>query len=537
MAALDGRGVLGPEQRESDIARTASEVFDVVVVGAGVTGAGAALDAAARGLSVVLIDSHDIAFGTSSRSGKTLHGGLRYLQQLNFSLVREASHERNLLVSRLAPYLATPTPFLIPMERRIVSRSFYGAGVALYDILGGLHPAVPRHRHLGMAATEAIAPSLRRDRMVGGIQYYDALVDDARLTMVLARTAASFGAAVIPDAPVVGMVKTKQRITGVVFTDGATGETHEVAARVVVNATGVWSEALQELGGESRVKVRPAKGIHILVPGDRIHSSSGLLARAEDSVIVARPWADGRFWIIGTTDTPYSGAREEPVATEDDVDYLLAQINGRIAPELGRDDIVGRYAGLRPLVTGSAKSTAKLSRDHAVMDGPPGLVSVVGGKYTTYRVMAADVIDRAAGQLGFEAPASRTHGLPLLGVDPSAGGQVDRRGLAGRYGTLVADIAGLIDSDSTLGEALPGGDGVLRAEIHYAASHEGARTLQDALARRTHIAIQTRDHGRAAAEPAAAIMGSVLGWNASEQGAQVATYAEIIRMENGETSK
>lgn len=531
----NAEGLLGPAQREADLAAIDAQVFDLVIIGAGVTGSGAALDAAARGLKVALLESHDIAFGTSSRSGKTLHGGLRYLQQLNFSLVREAAHERNLLISRVAPYLATPTPFLIPMERHLVSRGYYGAGVALYDVLGGRKPAVPRHRHLGRASTEAIAPVLRRDRMVGGIQYYDALVDDARLTLVLARTAASLGALVLTDAPVTSLTRSGGRVSGVTFRDGATGESHSIEARVVINATGVWSEAVQELGGESRVRVRPAKGIHILVPGDRIESSSGLLARAEDSVIVARPWAEGRFWIIGTTDTPYSDDREKPVATENDIDYLLAQINEWIAPEITRADIVGRYAGLRPLVTGSAKSTAKLSRDHAVIDGPAGLVSVVGGKYTTYRVMAADVVDRAVRQLERSVPASRTQNLPLLGVDPAATGPVDRHGLAGRYGTLTADIARLIESDETLGQPLPGGDGVLGAEVHYATSAEGARTLGDTLARRTHIAIQTRDHGLAAAIPVAEIMGSILGWDAERQKSEVLTYIATIANENGES--
>ena len=531
----NARGILGPSQRADDLARSNSQIFDLVIVGAGVTGAGAALDAAARGLKVALLESEDIAFGTSSRSGKTLHGGLRYLQQLNFSLVREAAHERNLLISRVAPYLATPTPFLIPMEKPLVSRSFYGAGVTLYDALGGFRPAVPRHRHLSRKSTEAIAPSLRPDRMVGGIQYYDALVDDARLTLVLARTAASLGAVVLTDAPVTSLVTSNGRISGVTFVDGASGLTHQIEARVVINATGVWSEAVQELGGESRVKVRPAKGIHILVPADRITASSGLLARAHDSVIVARPWADGRFWIIGTTDTPYDGDREKPVATEADVTYLLDQINQWIEPQIRREDIIGRYAGLRPLVTGSAKSTVKLSRDHAVIDGPPGLVSVVGGKYTTYRVMGADAVDRASRQLDRSVPSSRTRDLPLLGVDPAAGSSVDRHGLAGRYGTLTADIAGLIDSDQSLGEPLVGGDGVLRAEIHYAASAEGARSLEDALARRTHIAIQTRDHGAAAAEPTAEIMGLILGWDADRRATEVATYLSKTRYENGET--
>jgi glycerol-3-phosphate dehydrogenase len=536
VSAIDpSASTLGPEQRAADVARTSTQSFDLVIVGAGVTGAGAALDASSRGLSVALVDSHDIAYGTSSRSGKTLHGGLRYLEQLNFSLVREAAHERNLLVSTVAPYLANPTPFLIPLAIPFASRAFYGAGVTLYDALGGLHPAVPRHRHFSKTATTRLAPSLSQDHLVGGIRYYDAIVDDARLTMLLARTARSLGATVITGARVTSLQRAGGRVSGVECVDRETGESFAIAARVVINATGVWSEEVQELGAASRVRVRPAKGVHAVIPGDRIDAKTGILARAGDSVVVARPWADGRFWIIGTTDTPYAGDRENPVASDEDIDYLLDAVNQWIAPGLTPEDVVGRYAGLRPLVTGSAKSTAKLSRDHAVMDGPPGLVSIVGGKYTTYRVMAADVVDRAARQLDESVPPSRTGALPLLGVDPTAGSSPDRAGLAGRYGTLVGEISSLIANDAVLGTPLPGGDGVLKAEILYAAAAEGARTLQDALARRTHIAIQTRDHGKEAAGPAADLLGGVLGWNSARRKAEIGNYLSWIAAENGES--
>jgi glycerol-3-phosphate dehydrogenase len=524
-------GRLGPAERAAAIARAHNHRFDVVVVGGGVTGAGAALDAASRGLSVALVEARDLASGTSSRSGKTLHGGLRYLQQLNFSLVRQAAHERNLLVSTLAPYLAHPTRFLIPLEIPLISRGFYGAGVALYDLMGGLSTPLPRHRHLGRARTLRTMPALRPDRVRGGIQYSDAIVDDARLTMVLARTAAANGAVVITGAPVTGMTRSGGRVTGVSVRDTETGDEFDIAAGVVINAAGVWAEDVQELGGESGVRMRPAKGIHLVVPADRIESATGLIAKTADSVLVVRPWAQGRFWIIGTTDTPYSEGRDDPTATQTDVDYLLGEINGWLTRPLGEADVLSTYAGLRPLVTGGAKSTAQLSRDHSVLDGPDGLVTVVGGKYTTYRAMAKDAVQHAIAQLGIPVPDSQTARMPLVGVGavgPASFAEGDLLRLGERYGSLLGELDGMVRVDPTLADLLVPGEPTLGVEVAYAASHEGGRGLDDVLTRRTHIAMETADHGAAAAPAAARILGPILGWDNARTTAETEKYLALI---------
>jgi glycerol-3-phosphate dehydrogenase len=540
---------LGPEERAANLAAAGSKVFDIVVVGAGVTGAGAALDAAARGLGVILVEAHDIASGTSSRSGKTLHGGLRYLQQLNFSLVREAARERDLLVTRLAPYLARPTPFLVPLRRRLVSRGYYGAGVLLYDLVGAREHPLPRHRHLSRRGTLRVAPALRTERLVGGIQYHDAIVDDARLTLVLARTAAAYGAVVLTGTPAVGLLEEGGRVTGVTVHDADGGTDIAIRAHAVINATGVWSESLQELAGAARVKVRPAKGVHLVVPGDRIRSTTGLITPTADSVLVTRPWAGGRFWIVGTTDTPYEEDFDHVHATASDVDYLLEELNGWIAPGIGRDDIVSTYAALRPLVaaatprSGEAGGTAAISRDYTVIDQPAGLVTIVGGKLTTYRVMAAAAVDHAARRLPFTAPPSPTTRLPLLGThDPSPGadGPAPQVGLpdatlarlAGRYGGLLPELLALIAAQPDLAEPLAGAGAVLRAEIRYAATHEGARSLDDALTRRTNVAIETWDHGAAAAPEAADLLSDVLGWSGERQQSEVDDFRALKKETN-----
>jgi glycerol-3-phosphate dehydrogenase len=446
--------------------------------------------------------------------------------------VRQAAHERNLLVSTLAPYLAHPTRFMIPLEVPLVSRGFYGAGVALYDLMGGLSTPLPRHRHLGRDRTLRTMPALRPDRVRGGIQYSDAIVDDARLTMVLARTAAANGAVVITGAPVTGMTRSGGRVTGVSVRDTETGDEFDIAAGVVINAAGVWAEDVQELGGESGLRMRPAKGIHLVVPADRIESTTGLIAKTADSVLVVRPWAQGRFWIIGTTDTPYSEGRDDPTASRTDVDYLLGEINGWLTRPLGETDIVSTYAGLRPLVTGGAKSTAQLSRDHSVLDGPEGLVTVVGGKYTTYRAMARDAVEHAIAQLGIPVPNSQTARMPLVGtgdVGPASFAEGALLRLGERYGSLLGELDGMVRAEPALADRLVPGEPTLGVEVAYAASHEGGRSLDDVLTRRTHIAMETADHGASAAPAAARILGPILGWDDARTTAETENYLALIQ--------
>ncbi|MGO9958273.1 MAG: glycerol-3-phosphate dehydrogenase/oxidase [Solirubrobacteraceae bacterium] len=556
---VSDRGRLGPEQQAEHLARLGAERFDVIVIGAGATGAGAALDAATRGLSVALLEAGDLAAGTSSRSGKTLHGGLRYLEQGNVRLVREAAHERNLAVERLCPHLTRPTPFLFALHKGAPERAYIGAGVALYDLLGGARSSqMPWHRHLSRRGALRTCPALDPRRLTGAVQYYDAIFDDARHAMLLARTAVRYGAALATGHRVVEVLRPGGRIAGVRAIDAETGASLEVSGRRVINAAGVWADLVQELGGERQVDVQPSKGIHLVVPRERIPAASGIVTRSADSVVFMRPWND-RFWIIGTTDTPWAYARDEAVATAADIDYLLTEVNAWLADPLTRADVIGVYAGVRPLIRtpgAGGGSTAMLSRDHAVLPGPEGMFTIVGGKYTTYRRMAEDVVDAAAG--GLDRPArgldgsaigsigsigaSVTARTPLLGAEgwEALMRQRDRLALRtglhthtihrllGRYGALLDDLVDLIADRPELAEPLPGAAPYLAAEIVYAATHEGARTLQDVLERRTHIAIETRDRGSAAAETAAELAGGVLGWSADRRRREVAAHRARI---------
>lgn len=513
------------------------QTFDVVVIGGGVTGAGTALDAASRGLSVAMLEAGDLASGTSSRSGKTFHGGLRYLQQLNFSLVRQASHERNLMVDRLCPHLAWPTPFLFPLSHRVWERVYMGAGVLLYDLLGGARPTgMPGHRHLMKHAALRAMPSLNADRVTGAVQYYDVIFDDARHTLTVARTAAQYGALIGTRLEVTGMLRDGHHIVGVLARDHETGQELEVRGRCVINAAGAWADLVQQLAGAAQLEVRPAKGVHIIVPADRVDSHTGFIAPTADSVLVVRPW--WQYWIIGTTDTPWDYDRNDPVANASDINYLLTEINRWLRTPLALDDIVGVYAGVRPLISGRDKTTAALSRDHAVLENPEGLLTIVGGKYTTYRVMARDVMDAAARQLGGSVPPSVTAMTPLLGATgwhvlrnqqqqlaTKTGLHLQRIDhLLRRYGSLVSELFDLLAGRPELARPIEGAPAYLEVEAVYAASHEGALHLDDVLARRTHIAMEMRDHGLLAARRVAQLAGEVLGWDSARRAWEVAHY-------------
>jgi glycerol-3-phosphate dehydrogenase len=407
--------------RRRSLRRMADEVFDVVVVGGGVTGCGAALDAASRGLSVALIEQRDFAAGTSSRSSKLIHGGLRYLEQMDFHLVREALRERALLLSRLAPHLVRPVPFLYPLQDPFIERAYVGSGILMYDNMAGAR-AVPRHRHLTRRGALGLCPALKSDALAGGIQYYDGQVDDARHTLTVARTAAQFGAAIATSARVTGFLREGERVVGVRVHDLEGGEEIEVHAQQVVNATGVWLDDLQELVGRGRIHVRASKGVHLVVPRDRIPSDTGLILRTEKSVLFVIPW--GRHWIIGTTDTDWNLDKAHPAASRADIDYLFDHVNAVLTNPLTHADVEGVYAGLRPLLAGESEATSKLSREHAVSQPVPGLVSVAGGKYTTYRVRAKDTIDAVARSLdravGHAQPAAGGRGGRPGDVEPPA---------------------------------------------------------------------------------------------------------------------
>jgi glycerol-3-phosphate dehydrogenase len=531
---------LGPDHRTASVARMAAEHFDIVIVGGGVTGTGAALDAATRGLRVALIEAIDYAAGASSKSSKLIHGGLRYLEMLDFGLVREALTERGLLLTRLAPHLVRPVPFLWPLTHRVWERPYVGAGMLLYDTMGGRR-AVPRARHLSRTGALALAPALRPDALVGGVQFYDAQEDDARMVACLARTAAEHGATLATRVRMDSLVRRSGRVIAVRATDLLTMTGLEITAGHVVLATGAWtSTAAGTSAGELRV--RPSKGVHIVVPRDRIAMDTGLLTRTEKSVLFVIPW--GEHWLIGDTDTEWAFDPGHPVASRADIDYLLAKVNRMLREPINADDIEGVFAGLRPLVAAGSgdADTTRLSREHSVDTSVPGLSVIAGGKYTTYRIMARDLIDAAVWDQSSPAPASRTDQVPLTGAVgyaelwaargelATASGlpvtQIER--LLGRYGSDITDLLDLMAARPALKETVPGAAPYLGAEIVYACTHEGAIRLDDVLARRTRVTIETRDRGTAAAPRAAALMAAELAWDETKTAAEVTRYDEMI---------
>ncbi|RZT84489.1 glycerol-3-phosphate dehydrogenase [Pseudonocardia sediminis] len=538
---------LSPQARTGALRAMGSGELDVLVVGGGVVGSGAALDAATRGLSVGLVDARDFASGTSSRSSKLIHGGLRYLEMLDFRLVAEALQERGLLIQHLAPHLVRPVPFVYPLKHHVWERFYAGAGVALYDTLGllsGRSRGLPHHRHLTRAGARRVVPSLRKDALVGALEYYDAQVDDARHTMMIARTAAAYGAHVATRARVVGLLKDSGRVVGATVQDLESGERIDVRAKQVINATGVWTDETQGLANErGQFKVRASKGIHLVVPRDRIRGDAGLILRTEKSVLFVIPW--GRHWIIGTTDTDWDLDKAHPAASAADIEYLLKHVNGVLEQPLTHEDVEGVYAGLRPLLSGESEATSKLSREHAVATPVPGLVVVAGGKYTTYRVMAKDAVDAAVHSLDAKVPESCTEDVPLLGAEGYSALRNSTQLLAarsglhpariehllGRYGSLIDEVLDLLVEDPTLAEPLTGADDYLRAEAVYGASHEGARHLEDLLARRTRISIETFDRGEGAAEEVARLVAPVLGWDDEQIAREVDHYRKRVQAE------
>lgn len=536
-------GRLGTANREEAWQRLGSETFDLVVVGGGVVGAGTALDAATRGLRVALVEARDLAAGTSSRSSKLFHGGLRYLEQLEFGLVREALRERELMLTLLAPHLVKPVSFLYPLTHRIWERPYTAAGLFLYDSMGGAR-SVPGQKHLSRAGALRMVPALKRSALIGGIRYFDAQADDARHTMTVARTAAHYGAVIRTSTQVTGFIREADRVSGVRIRDVEDGRSLEINANAVINCTGVWTDELQKLSGSrGRFRVRASKGVHIVVPRDRIVSESGLILRTEKSVLFVIPWRN--HWIVGTTDTEWNLDLAHPAATKHDIDYILEHVNSVLATPLTHDDIEGVYAGLRPLLAGESEETSKLSREHAVARVAPGLVAIAGGKYTTYRVMAADAVDAASADLPGRLQPSITDKVPLLGADGyhALVNQVDQLGarhglhpyrvrhLLDRYGSLVHEVLELAADRPELLRPLTAAPDYLQVEIVYAASHEGALHVEDTLARRTRISIEYPHRGVDCAEQVAGLMGEVLGWSEETVKREVELYNARVEAE------
>lgn len=526
------------------------EGLDVLVIGGGVTGAGIALDAATRGLRTGIVEARDWSQGTSSRSSKLVHGGLRYLYQLDFKLVAEALKERGLLLTTIAPHLVKAQPFLWPLRTPVIERAYSAVGVGMYDalaVLGAHGKTVPLQRHYSRKGAKQLFPGIREDALCGAIRFYDARVDDSRLVIDLVRTAAGLGTLAASRTELTELLKDPAgRVVGAVLTDLETGTTRTVKTRRIINATGVWTQQTQRLGGAGGLKVLASKGIHILVPRERIDATTGIFLRTEKSVLFIIPWQ--RYWVIGTTDTAWHEDLAHPVATSADIDYILEHANTVLADPLTRDDIIGTYAGLRPLLqpgTMDESQSTKISREHTVTQIAPGLVSIAGGKLTTYRVMAEDAVDFVLGKERATATPSRTTTTPLVGAEGLAGveAQADRiaaeRGwtadrlehLLGRYGAELPTLLAMIDEDPALAEPLPEAEAYLAAEVAFAVTHEGALHLEDIVNHRVRLAMETPDRGISALPGIAAVAADRLGWDDATRGLEISSYERQARAE------
>lgn len=531
----------------------ASGPLDALVIGGGVVGAGTALDLVSRGLRVGLVEAHDWAYGTSSRSSKLIHGGLRHLELFQFGLVRESLRERTLLLDRIAPHLVRRVPFLYPLHHHAAERAYVGAGLLLYDGMArvpGQPRALPHHRHLALRSVKRVAPGLATERVTGGVQYYDAETDDARFVVTLVRTAAAYGAQVASRAAATALMTEDDRVVGARVRDDLTGTEHEIRARVVISATGIWTDRTLALLDPPTAPrpVTASKGIHVIVPRDRIRSSTGVVTRSGSSVLFLIPW--GRFWIIGTTDTPWHHELERPAVSASDIDALLTVMNTHLATPLTRADVVGSWAGLRPLAVASGRrrdgvAASPLSSERHVSSPRPGLVVAAGGSFTTYRVLAARAGDLAGRQLGGLIEPSVTARLSLVGADGyharwnqrhllarQAGLRVGRvEHLLNRYGSLADDLLRLMVEQPELRQTVTGAEDYLAAELVYAATHEGALHLTDILGRRTGIALEARDWGVSAAPLAAHLVADRLGWDERETTHQISVYLRRVEAE------
>jgi glycerol-3-phosphate dehydrogenase len=539
---------LSSSVRTHNLALLENEQFDVLVIGGGVTGAGVALDAVARGYKVALVEKVDFASGTSSKSTKLVHGGIRYLPNFDFALVHEALVERGTLL-RNAPYLVQPVGFVLPLyegDRHPVGLPFTtpgGIGLGLimdiglwmYDLMAGMFAGsrgVKRHRRLSRNKVMELAPALVTDRLKEGFMYYDAQTNDARLTLALIRTAAQFGATVANYAEVTSFVTENGKVSGAHVRDQLGNQDITVRARHIVNATGVFSEQIEELAGyEPQVQVKPSKGVHLVFSCEdvKLGNDAIVLPETDDRrILFLVPWESRA--IFGTTDTG-SGDLDHPTATQEDIAYLLNHLKRYLSVQLTEDNIISVYAGYRPLLSsrGTGHSTAKLSRTHAVLQSPSGLVTIVGGKLTTYRRMAQDTVDVLSRRDG-SSPIHPTQNLPLQG---SAGWlarqrDVEVKGLAlglspqtikhlRHYGSEALALLKLIEDDVELGRRLIDDLPFIRAEVIYACRHEMAMTPYDVLARRTSIMLEDRQRGMDSLEDVVALMAIEHNWSSEQQ--------------------
>ena len=554
--SADVRRARGPAWRQEAVRALADERFDVLIVGGGIVGAGALLDATSRGLRAALVEQRDIASGTSGRSSRLIHGGLRYLEQLHFGLVYEALQERARLL-RLAPHLVRLEPFLFPVYGiPLLHQGFYGSGIFLYDLLGARRDG-GFARHLRPSSALEWAP-FRRRGLTGAIVYHDGVEDDARLALAVLRTATAGGAVAATRLRAEQPLLDGERLIGAVVKDLVANERFEVRAERVIDATGVWAAdpkaRFAELEGGERFV--PSRGSHIVIRRDRLPAEGGMTLRVPGRVVFIIPWPG--HWIIGTTDHADTRRPEEVSAPDADIDELLETVNRQIEVDLTRGDIVGTYAGMRPLVGDPGGSTVKASREHRVAADASGLVRISGGKYTTYRVMARDVVDVSLGRTEARKRRSKTGDLPLVGAAPrdeldqiatslvrplrdaaAARGEtratwperVARR-LADRYGREAPDVVTLARE---LNLATPLGERIdhLHAEVAWAARRELALSIDDVLARRMRLAQELPDRGASIAPGVAAVLGPELGWDKRRQATEVKRYLDTARREYG----
>jgi glycerol-3-phosphate dehydrogenase len=534
------------DARQGSLAALTDGTWDVLIVGGGIVGSGALLDAVSRGMRAALIEQDDIASGTSSRSSRLIHGGLRYLEQFRFGLVREALSERSRILD-LAPHLVRLEPLLFPIYGvPYLSKAFYDTGLTMYDVLGARHDG-GWHRRLTKAETLEIAPTLRHDGLRGGLLYHDGVEDDARYTLAVARTAVADGALAVTRVRATGLrtAATYGTLEAVCARDLITGAEFDIRTKAVVDAKGVWAAEPDHPFGTVSLRILPSRGAHLVVPRARIPNRHGLTIRVPGKVVFLVPWPE--HWLIGTTDAPYEGDAAHPAADGWEIDLLLDTVNATMDVDLRRDDVVGTYAGLRPLIASSGGSTVKASREHRVTVETNGVVRIGGGKYTTYRVMARDVIDAVLGKEAAIARPSKTADRRLVGaadtdaldritdelatipavaaVGPDAAAR-----LVSRHGTEAPGVAGL-GADLDLIRALAPGRPFLEAEVTWAARHELALSLDDMLARRTRLAQELPDRGAAIAPRVAELLGAELGWGETRRAREVEAYLDLARRE------
>ncbi|MDJ0865986.1 MAG: glycerol-3-phosphate dehydrogenase/oxidase [Myxococcota bacterium] len=504
--------------------RERQEPWDLVIIGGGATGLGTAVDAAARGFDVVLIEQSDFAKGTSSRSTKLVHGGVRYLQQGNVSLVMEALKERGMLL-RNAPHLVRDVAFIVPSYAWWES-PFYGVGLKVYDLLAGRY-GFGKSSHISREAIVEEIPSIRTDGLLGGTRYFDGQFDDARLAINLATTAWEQGGTVVNYAQATGFLKDGEgAIEGVVASDLETGEELRIRGRVVVNATGPFADGVRRLDRpDAAPMIAPSQGVHIVLDRSYLPGDSAIMVPHTDDgrVMFAIPWHD--VVVVGTTDTPIDTVDLEPRPLDEEVEFILETANRYLAKPAARSEVRSAFAGIRPLVKmGDGESTAALSRDHTILVEPvSGLITVAGGKWTTYRKMAEDVVDHAMTLGDLAARACVTEQFPIHGYHRNA----RRFGALAFYGSDATEIQGLAEADPRMGEPLHPRLAITGAEVQWAARREMARSVDDVLARRTRALLFDAQAATEAAPRVAEILSRELGRDATWAQAQAEAFSAV----------